>query len=59
MLPADKQVTELHLHDRGIAAGFVVLGLQHDHGIAADHHDVADAEFLCGLHIKKLSCTKM
>jgi hypothetical protein len=22
----------------------------HDHRVAADHHDVAGAEFLCGLH---------
>ena len=39
-----------HLDDRGVAAGFAVFGLEDDHGVVADHEDVANAEFLSGFH---------
>jgi hypothetical protein len=45
-----EQVLELHLHDRGVAAGLVVFGLLHHQRVAADHDDVARAEFLSGFH---------
>ena len=45
-----QQVLELHLHDRGVAAGLGELGLLHDHRVRADHDYVAGAHFLSDLH---------
>ncbi|MPM87532.1 hypothetical protein SDC9_134631 [bioreactor metagenome] len=47
---AGEQVLELHLHYCSVAAGLVVFGLLDHQRVAADHDDVAGAEFLSGFH---------
>src|SRR5690606_24172312 len=44
------QSLDFDLYDGRVAARFVVFSFLDDERVAADHHDVAYAQFLCGFH---------
>ena len=48
-----QQVFHFHLDHRSIAARLGKFGFDNHHGLARDHDNITDTDFLCGFHNKQ------